>query len=475
MPLASGRQGRVRASLPLRYPVPTVKIAAMSSQSLRQIPTHGEQPEPTPKMHSIPGRSSLAQALVFSVAMVSLLPGIDTRLTLSAQAGLAEVERHVEAARAAAGEEHTGLLYSLCEIPGLDQDLDGPVLVGGCDRGYAEGRLGRMDNLYFLGTREGLRRVHVRGREEIRKRILIQHVEGLATAQAALGPGHAAGEEHTGLLYSLCEIPGLDQDLDGPVARRGMPEWYAEPARIFDNLYFLGTRSLNSYAVTTSEGIVIIDPMFADNVDLAIVRGLEQLGLDPADITHVIVSHGHGDHYGGALQLQREYGAQVLLSAADWDLMLEGGGGQPKPARDVVVEDGEAVTIGDTAFEFTLTPGHTAGTLSTIFPVREGDVSHMVAIWGGTSMRENLAVYQEYAASARKFEEAVREAEVDVILSNHGRYDNAHRKMLTLADPDREEGDPHPFVIGPQAAANYLEVAWECAAAALVRLPSTLE
>ncbi len=285
----------------------------------------------------------------------------------------------------------------------------------------------------------------------------------------------AAGEEHTGLLYSLCEIPGLDQDLDGPVARRGMPEWYAEPARIFDNLYFLGTRSLNSYAVTTSEGIVIIDPMFADNVDLAIVRGLEQLGLDPADITHVIVSHGHGDHYGGALQLQREYGAQVLLSAADWDLMLEGGGGQPKPARDVVVEDGEAVTIGDTAFEFTLTPGHTAGTLSTIFPVREGDVSHMVAIWGGTSMRENLAVYQEYAASARKFEEAVREAEVDVILSNHGRYDNAHRKMLTLADPDREEGDPHPFVIGPQAAANYLEVAWECAAAALVRLPSTLE
>ena len=105
-----------------------------------------------------------------------------------------------------------------------------------------------------------------------------------------------------------------------------MPEWYAEPARIFDNLYFLGTRSLNSYAVTTSEGIVIIDPMFADNVDLAIVRGLEQLGLDPADITHVIVSHGHGDHYGGALQLQREYGAQVLLSAADWDLMLEGGG-----------------------------------------------------------------------------------------------------------------------------------------------------
>lgn len=64
-------------------------------------------------------------------------------------------------------------------------------------------------------------------------------------------------------------------------------EWYAEPAKVFDNLYFLGTRSLNAWALTTSGGIVIIDPLYDYNVEAEIIEGLRTLGLDPADITHV--------------------------------------------------------------------------------------------------------------------------------------------------------------------------------------------
>ena len=278
----------------------------------------------------------------------------------------------------------------------------------------------------------------------------------------------AAGQYHLGQFYRRCQVPGGPAPFVVPAAPAGMPEWYARPAQVFDNLYFLGTRSLNSYAITTSEGIVILDPMFDYNIDLAVVDGLEQLGLDPTDISHVIVSHGHGDHYGGASQLQQDYGAEVLLSAADWDLMLASGGSQPKPGRDRVVEDGEVLTVGDTRFQFTLTPGHTPGTISTIFPVYDQGEAHVAAIWGGTGMPEET--YEEYAASARKFEEAMRAAGSDVIVGNHGDHDQAHLKIATLSD--RREGDSHPYVIGTEATANYVRVMRECALANLARLPS---
>ncbi len=247
-----------------------------------------------------------------------------------------------------------------------------------------------------------------------------------------------------------------------------VPEWHAEPAKVFDNLFFLGTQSLNSYAVTTSAGIVIIDPLYDYNVEDEIIEGLRKLGLDPADITHVIVSHGHGDHYGGARQLQQRFGAQVLLSAPDWELMLGNRGSQPKPDRDGVVTDGQELSVGDTRITFTHTPGHTPGGISTLVPVRDGGRSHVAALWGGTAMRRTREFYEEYAASARKFAAVVEAAGADVIISNHDIFDDAHRKIAALAE--RGVGDPHPFVIGREATLNYLEVVQHCAAAGLARL-----
>lgn len=283
----------------------------------------------------------------------------------------------------------------------------------------------------------------------------------------------AAGSEHVRAFHYLCEVPDPPRGNPAPPAPEGKPSWYAAPAKVFDNLYFLGTRSLNSYAVTTSDGIVIIDPLYDYNVDSEIVDGLRTLGFDPDDIRYVIVSHGHGDHYGGARRLQQEYGARVLLSAADWDFMTSSESDQPKPERDGVIEDGQVLEVGDTSFRFTLTPGHTPGTISTVFDVSDGDQGHVAALWGGTAMRKSVAFYQEYAASTRKFEDVVRSEGADVLLSNHEIFDEAQRKLLALAD--RGEGGSHPFVIGRQATLNFLEVAHECAAAGLARLPAALE
>jgi metallo-beta-lactamase class B len=92
-----------------------------------------------------------------------------------------------------------------------------------------------------------------------------------------------------------------------------------EPFQIFDNLYYVGTDWVSCYALTTSEGIVLIDALYGDLPILA-VENLELLGLNPTDIRYVLVTHGHFDHAGGAAFFQETFGARVGMTQADWDL-----------------------------------------------------------------------------------------------------------------------------------------------------------
>jgi metallo-beta-lactamase class B len=87
-----------------------------------------------------------------------------------------------------------------------------------------------------------------------------------------------------------------------PAGRTIPPQsgWYAEPAKVFDNLYFVGGKDVSAWAVTTSEGIVVIDSLYDYSVEPLIVNGLKKLNLDPTKIKYVVVTHGHGDHDLGA-------------------------------------------------------------------------------------------------------------------------------------------------------------------------------
>jgi len=56
--------------------------------------------------------------------------------------------------------------------------------------------------------------------------------------------------------------------------------------------------------VTTSAGIVLIDAGYADQLESVLLPGMKKLGLDPSQVRYVILGHGHGDHFGGALYFQ---------------------------------------------------------------------------------------------------------------------------------------------------------------------------
>ena len=166
----------------------------------------------------------------------------------------------------------------------------------------------------------------------------------------------------------------------GPPARE---TWHAEPVKVFDNLYFLGQTEYSVWAVKTSEGLILVDSIFDYSVDDEVAGGLKKLGMDPAQIKYVIVSHGHADHSGGAKYLQDRFNAHVLLTAEDWDLLDRSNGTKPK--RDMVATDGQKLTLGDTTITIYKTPGHTLGAVSTVIPVKDNGTPHVAVSWGGTA------------------------------------------------------------------------------------------
>ncbi len=259
----------------------------------------------------------------------------------------------------------------------------------------------------------------------------------------------------------------------GPPAR---DTWHADPVKVFDNLYFLGQTEYSVWAVTTSAGIILIDAIFDYSVDDEVAGGLKALGLDPATIKYVIISHGHADHSGGAKYLQDRFNAHVLLTAADWDLLDRSSGTKPK--RDLVATDGQKLTLGDTTITMYTTPGHTLGTLSTVIPVRDHGTPHVAVTWGGTAFnwmanrtayitpdRPDRFWFQTYSDSARKFKQIAANAGADVLVSNHTIFDGSKTKLPALAQ--RKPGEPHPYVIGKDGVQRYLTVVDECAQAGL--------
>ncbi|HEY2845477.1 MAG TPA: MBL fold metallo-hydrolase [Bryobacteraceae bacterium] len=286
---------------------------------------------------------------------------------------------------------------------------------------------------------------------------------------------NAAGFEFTGTLARLCVAPAavpatLRDVAPGPAPARNT--WFTEPAKVFDNLYFVGSKIHSSWALTTSDGIILIDTLFTYNSEEEIIGGLKKLGLNPAAVKYVIISHAHGDHVGGAKLMQDRFGSHIVMGGPDWDSIEKSVNGYPegKPKRDMVADDREKITLGDTAVTIVTTPGHTPGTLSLLFTVKDNGQPLQVAYSGGTAFNfpSTAANFETYIQSQKKMAAAAAASNATILMSNHSEFDNAVLKIRMLAS--RKPGEAHPFDLGKQAVARYFTVAGECAQAAQLKL-----
>lgn len=139
-----------------------------------------------------------------------------------------------------------------------------------------------------------------------------------------------------------------------------------EPFKVFDNVYYVGIETVGSYLVATSAGLILFDSTYAETAD-HILGSVRKLGFDPANIKYLIITHQHNDHFAGAPKIKAAVpGLRVGVSAPDWDTVEKA----TMIQKDLVVNDGDTLKLGDTTLKFYVVPGHTVGNLVTEIQAR---------------------------------------------------------------------------------------------------------
>ena len=262
--------------------------------------------------------------------------------------------------------------------------------------------------------------------------------------------------------------PALERQASGQaaVARQRM-----EPVKLFDNLYFMGYNDIGAWAITTSDGIILLDTLITPQEGEEIIAAdLKKVGLDPSAIKIAIIGHGHFDHFGGAPYFQQR-GVPIALTATDWDLIERVPPNQtpqqaarPRPKRDRILTDGQKVTVGDTTVTIVTTPGHTEGAIALIFPVKEKGRTYNALLLSGANQTPNpasLAAFEKALAIAKRDKAAL-------LLNGHpGLFGDEIGWMEAIR---KNPTGPNPFVYGEARFAKFIDIMTECARARIAAM-----
>lgn len=224
------------------------------------------------------------------------------------------------------------------------------------------------------------------------------------------------------------------------------------PHRIADNLYYVGSKGLSSYLITTGEGHILINPSFDRTVPL-IRASVEKLGFKFSDIKIILTNHAHDDHVAGVALVKELTGGKVFIMKGDDDVVANGGKGQYlykatwKPVKvDRVLKDGDVVTLGGAKLYAHLTPGHTRGNTTWTMEVTDGGKVLNAVIVGSTSVNPGFQLvnnkeYPEMAADYARTFRVLKALQGDIFLGAHGQYYDMPAKYKKMTP-----GGPNPFV-----------------------------
>lgn len=209
------------------------------------------------------------------------------------------------------------------------------------------------------------------------------------------------------------------------------------PFRIVDNLYYVGTRGLANYLITTPQGHILINSDLEANVPM-IKASIEKLGFKFTDVKILLINQGHWDHDAGSAMIKKLTGAQYMVMDADVSVVESGGKTDfhygkdtsthyPPAKVDRVLHDGDQVKLGNAVLTAHLTPGHTKGCTTWTMKVNDSGTPRDVLIIGGTSVNSgfkliNNAEYPQIAQDYEKTFRVLKSLECDYCLGAHGAY-----------------------------------------------------
>jgi len=225
------------------------------------------------------------------------------------------------------------------------------------------------------------------------------------------------------------------------------------PHRIADNLYYVGSRDISSYLVTSSDGHAIINSGFEETVSL-IKASVKSLGFKMTDVKYILASHAHSDHVEGHALLQEITGAKVLVMTGDNEVIQSGGKGQYlyttsrwRPCKvDRVLKDGEKLKVGDITLVARQTAGHTRGCTTWTCQVKDGKDKFDVVIVGSPNVNPGyqLVDNSDYPNIAKDYAQGfklLKKLPCDLFLGAHGKYYGMHEKFA-----NRKQHKENPFL-----------------------------
>jgi metallo-beta-lactamase class B len=235
--------------------------------------------------------------------------------------------------------------------------------------------------------------------------------------------------------------------------------------RVIGNVYYVGSKELASYLITTPDGHMLINSSFEETVPL--IRGaVESLGFKMRDVKILLASHAHNDHVAGHALMKEATGAQVFVMAGDDQVIASGGKGQylytdhrwPPCPVDRVLKDGEQVALGGTTLVARRTPGHTRGCTTWVWQAEEDGKKYNVVVIGSPNVNPGyqLVGNQDYPEIADDFASTFRilkSLPCDVFLGAHGNYYGLLAKYELL----QQKNGANPF-IDPAGYRAYVEL-----------------
>ncbi len=243
-----------------------------------------------------------------------------------------------------------------------------------------------------------------------------------------------------------------------PLLAQAPPEWTDPfPAhRIAGNLYYVGSKDLASYLITTPKGHILINSSLESSPSL-IGESIESLGYHLADVKILLISHAHYDHAAGSAQIKKLTAAQYMVMDSDVPVIESGGaqdfayGDKPDwrypPAKvDRVLHDGDKVRLANVVLTAHKTPGHTKGCTTWTLTVVSGGKPYHVVIVGSPNVNPGyvLADNPAYPSIAEDYETTFRVLKslpCDIFLGAHGGYYGMREKFAR-----RKPGSANPFV-----------------------------
>jgi len=188
-----------------------------------------------------------------------------------------------------------------------------------------------------------------------------------------------------------------------------------EPFKIIGNVYFVGTFQASTHIIDTGDGLILIDPGYSNSLYL-VIDSIHRLGFDPRDIKYIVNTHWHGDHTEATAALAELSGAKTLIGRDDFEKAKQ------HFTADIIVNDGDLLSLGNTTMSFMETPGHTKGTVSFFFETEDNGKIYRVGMFGGAganTMAQGCFDYEGCREGYRGSIQRLKKEKVDVFIGNH--------------------------------------------------------